>query len=214
VQLLGAEGLEKAWWERRYREGRPSGPGSVGRGRAWKWKVITEYAGGPRSVVDVGCGDLSFWEDRDCPDYTGIDIACNIIAQDRVARPDWVFICANAAEKQSVGGDVVLCLDLLFHIMNTDDFKAILRNLCSYSERWIFVYTWTVNPFTDGPNSEMWRARGKTVTDDRFQYYRPLRDYLPLFNERGFKLVEARCPPWGGIGELFVFKKNRAGSGI
>ena len=199
--------MEKPWWERRYGRGGVSGPGSVGRGRAWKWGVIEEYVPELVSVVDVGCGDLSFWEGRDCETYLGIDIACNIIAENRVKRPGWRFICANARDRQKVKVGVVLCLDLLFHIMNTGDFTAILGNLCHYSGEWIFVYTWSVNPFTDGPNREKWGKLGKTVSDDKFQYYRPLRKYMKIFTSRGFRLVEARFPPWGGIGELFVFRK-------
>ena len=204
--------MEKTWWERRYGRGGVSGPGSVGRGRAWKWSVVEEHVPAVDSVVDVGCGDLSFWEGRDCETYLGIDIACNIIAENRLKRPEWRFICANAGERQRVKERVVFCLDLLFHIMNTGDFAATLENLCQYSEEWIFVYTWSINPFTDGPNKEKWRKLGKTVTDDKFQYYRPLRDYMKIFKSQGFRLVEARIPPWGGIGELFVFRKSELDS--
>lgn len=199
--------VEKAWWERRYGRGGVSGPGSVGRGRAWKWSIIEKHVPILGSVVDVACGDLTFWKGRSCKTYLGIDIACNIIAKNRVKRPAWRFICANAAEKQTAKGRVVLCLDLLFHIMNTEDFTSILGNLCSYSTEWIFIYTWSVNPFTEGPNKEKWRDLGKTVSDDKFQYYRPLREYMDIFESRGFRLVEAVFPPWGGVGELFVFRK-------
>ena len=200
--------MEKPWWERRYGRGGVSGPGSVGRGRAWKWDVITSHIGELDHVVDVGCGDLKFWKGRDCHDYLGIDIACNIIAKNRVKRPRWKFICANAKDRQEkVKGIIVLCLDLLFHIMDTNHFVNILENLCHYSTEWIFIYTWSINPFTHGPNKEKWRKMGKTVTDDKFQYYRPLRRYMGIFKKQGFRLMETRWPPWGGIGEIFVFRK-------
>ena len=204
--------MEKIWWENRYGGGGTSGKGSVGRGRNWKWRMIEEYVSTPDSVVDVGCGDLSFWDGRGCEDYLGIDIACNVITENRLKRPKWRFICANAKDRQKAIGRIVLCLDLLFHIMNTDDFTAILENLCHYSTEWIFIYTWSINPFTDGPNKEKWRKLGKTVTDDKFQYYRPLRDYIEIFMSHGFLLEETRRPPWDGIGELFIFRKSELDS--
>ena len=160
-------------------------------------------------MVDVGCGDLSFWEARHCKSYIGIDIAENIIDENRGKRPEWKFIPANAKDKiEGIKGRVVFSLDLLFHIMNTDDFVKILENLCYYSMEWIYIYTWSINPFLQ----EKWQKLGKTVTDDKFQYYRPLRDYLEIFLSRGFNLEATRWPPWGGIGELFVFRKSELDS--
>ena len=78
--------MEKEWWERRYAEGRTSGKGSIGRGRAWKWSIIDEFTPEIPSLVDVGCGDLSFWEARFSKSYIGIDIAENIIEENRGKR--------------------------------------------------------------------------------------------------------------------------------
>lgn len=65
--------MEKTYWETRYGRGGTSGSGSIGVGRTWKWKVIGEMirSHSPEllesddslsKIIDVGCGDLSFWD--------------------------------------------------------------------------------------------------------------------------------------------------------
>lgn len=75
------------YWENRYRKGGTSGAGSTGEYRKWKWGIIESYVGNVDDVLDVGCGDLSFWEGRDCPKYLGLDISPTIIEKDRQLRP-------------------------------------------------------------------------------------------------------------------------------
>ena len=58
-EFLGSK--EAAYWEIHYHLGGTSGAGSVDKYRAWKWEAITTYLPKVEHVVDVGCGDLSFW---------------------------------------------------------------------------------------------------------------------------------------------------------
>jgi hypothetical protein len=99
----------------------------------------------------VGCGDLSFWERRDCESYSGIDISPTIVARNRKAPPNWRFAAANTAEYvPGLSGKIVLCLDLLFHIMNDDDFKKTLDNMSRYTQDMFFIYTGSQNPLGGG----------------------------------------------------------------
>ena len=72
------------YWEQRYSKGDTSGPGSIGKAREWKWSIIDEEIPLIDSVIDLGCGNLAFWEGR-CPpkDYVGIDISPTIIRKNR-----------------------------------------------------------------------------------------------------------------------------------
>jgi len=54
------------YWERHYSKGGSSGPGSIGNYRSWKWNTILEFENSIDDVIDIGCGDLSFWEGRNC----------------------------------------------------------------------------------------------------------------------------------------------------
>ncbi|GAH58278.1 unnamed protein product, partial [marine sediment metagenome] len=205
---MGLISKEEPFWERRYLKGGTSGLGSVGKTRAWKWSVIDEFIPKIDDVVDVGCGDLSFWGNKTCKQYIGIDISKTVVEDNRLKRPKWTFIHSNAGKYlQDVNGRVVLCLDLLFHIMKEENFVKILNNLCRYSEKWIFVHTWSSNPFMQ-KGSPHYTGKHK-VTDSRFQYFRPLRSWLSIFKKYGFKLVATRrreskdrCTK---LGEMFIF---------
>jgi 2-polyprenyl-3-methyl-5-hydroxy-6-metoxy-1,4-benzoquinol methylase len=207
------------YWEKRYSRGGTSGAGSVGKTREWKWKVIDGVVGPLDSVVDVSCGDLSFWENRDCEKYVGIDISETVISLDRVRRPSWTFVCAPAENKQDVKGKTVFCMDVLFHIMDDDKYDRILSNLVSYSTHWIVVSTWYENPLATnrlrvigalvgqgklGPAVRF--ALSNSTTDFAYQKYRVFENYNQTFEQRGFKLVHTETqPPSQG---LYIFSNK------
>ncbi len=110
--------------------------------------MIDSYVPTLDDVVDVACGDLSFWEGRDCQKYFGLDISPTIINHNRLKRPSWNFRVGNAERLfPDVSGRVVFCFDLLFHVMDNEVFEAILKNIAQYSKEWIFIFTWRKNPF-------------------------------------------------------------------
>jgi 2-polyprenyl-3-methyl-5-hydroxy-6-metoxy-1,4-benzoquinol methylase len=218
---------EKEYWDKRYRLGGTSGAGSVGEYRAWKWNIINEFLPAVDNVIDVGCGDLSFWEGRDCREYTGIDLSSTVVERNRTLRPGWKFIASPAGERiEGLHGQYILCFDMLFHVMEPADYVSILENLCRYSTSHIFVYNWMRNPWT--------RSRTKSavnlfqlisrlhfveagfafksvvfnpVTDGKYQYYRPLENYLHIFTSNGFHLAgKKEC--FDNIGAMYIFKKD------
>lgn len=209
--LLGSK--EAAYWEIHYQVGGTSGAGSIDEYRAWKWETITRYLPEVEHVIDIGCGDLSFWEDRDCQDYTGIDVSSTVIAKNRRLRPRWAFIVAPAEQRiEHLHKDCVFCLDLLFHIMNDNSFRAILNNLCYYSTNYIFIYNWWKNPWTitssqEDPTTNLDSVVPSTYTDGRYQYFRSLDKYLHMFEQNGFQLKDT-LKYTDGVGALYVFKKN------
>jgi 2-polyprenyl-3-methyl-5-hydroxy-6-metoxy-1,4-benzoquinol methylase len=210
-ELLGSK--EAAYWEIRYDLGGTSGAGSVGDSRAWKWEAITKYVSEVEHVVDVGCGDLSFWEGRECQDYTGIDISTTVIAKDRRLRPGWTFIASPGERRvEELHKDCVFCLDLLFHVMEDENFHAILDNLCYYSTNYIFIYNWWRNPWAEaarGRDSGKGSETEATIphTDGKYQYFRALEQHLQVFDNNRFQLVDA--PKYNdGIGALYVLKKR------
>ncbi len=226
------------YWEGRYASGGESGSGSIGRIRDWKWKVIRAYVGHPDEVLDVGCGDLSFWEGRECASYLGIDIAPSVLAEDRGRRPTWAFVATSAAVPLRVRRRIVLCLDLLFHILSDSEYYSILDNLCMYTAEWLFIFTWQRNPFDRllaririaAPRGES-RARRvafllthpvKVVeavfspsrdSDDFYQKFRPLNASFNRLRRAGLNLEGVhQCPHDGGLGALYVFRRMESGA--
>lgn len=176
--------------------------------------------------VGRGLWDLSFWEGRECEDYTGIDISETVIENNIKRRPKWKFICENAGTRiEGLKKDVVFCFDVLFHIMDSKTFIEILQNLCHYSNDYILIHTWSNNPFS---NKNQLKKLGKSIlklkggnvlvslnkimskeksTDGRYQYYRPSKNYLELFRNNEFQLIGTEVNP-NKIGAMYVFRKR------
>ncbi len=196
----------KGFWDQHYRDGRGSGSGSVGVIRAWKWSIINECVlGGGHildDVIDVGCGDLVFWRDTFPAKYTGIDISEYQIEKNML-HPNYKqymkFICAPAEIYISMDkSPVVLCMDVLQHILDDSAFKLIIYNLTQYSSKWIFIHAWTKNP---------WKHQ---VTDGVYQTYRNFNDYTDIIENEGFKLINRYSSDLGEhwVSTLFVFRKE------
>lgn len=204
---------EKRYWDFRYKQGGTSGEGSIGIGRAWKWGIIGEAIRrhSPAllkldstlmpilsKVIDVGCGDLSFWNVETklaifVEDYIGIDISDTIITKNQEQRINGrkFIVSSSHILNQELKAPVVFCMDLLFHIMDDMAFIKTLKNLCHYSEDLIFIHSWKYNSVSDGV----------------YMKYRPLEAYFGIFMERGFTLVEEKLNP-NKIGTLYIFKRS------
>lgn len=208
----------RKYWDERYAAGGTSGAGSIGALRDWKHQIIRSYAGTPASVIDIGCGDLSFWHGNPPVTYTGIDISSVIIARNQRRYPEHRWICAPGSARPPVSAPVVLCLDMLFHILDETEYRRTLETICACSERWIFAYTWYANPIP----ALLWRIRWELLrafrirgmiatffdpsSDQTYETYRPFREYLPIFEAAGFDLV--RFAPYDESGGMYVFRKR------
>lgn len=207
------------YWNNHYGRGGSSGEGSVGPLREWKWNTIKKYVTQIDDVIDVGCGDLSFWGEQTCNTYTGIDVSSVIIDRNGKIRPNWKFICAPAEIHQPVRGKIVFCLDMLFHVLSDEAYRRILANLTNYSTELIFIYTWIKNPFV------LWEMRkylfkvrkfrklflsliGVLKGDNLYQKYRDFSNYLDIFEEKGFEHIATEENAINIFGALYVFKKN------
>jgi len=184
---------ERNLWDTRYRQKGTSGPGSIGENRSWKWKYIDQFVDvSKKSVLDIGCGDLSFWEGRNCESYVGLDFSEFAIERNRTNRPSWTFYCGDASEKHDFSGEVAFCFDVLFHIMSEEKYERILANLAKWTKKRLFIYTWWKSPF------------GSSNTDDKYQYFRSLMKSVDILAP--LKIVNETKHT--EIGALYVFKKQ------
>lgn len=211
---------EHNYWESRYQSGGTSGIGSIGKGKAWKWGIIDHYAPNIQSVVDVGCGDLSFWSGRKCEDYTGIDVSSTILERNKSSHPEWRFILSSSDKfLNGLKRECVFCFDLLFHIIDEDVFVNTLHNICRYSSHYIFVSTWKRNPFSRVGSVRRFLRTGDTnilrylifpaKTDMKYQYFRLLNDYSGIFREHGFCLL-GEHESSNAEDCMYVFEKKQA----
>ena len=114
-------------------------------------------------------------------------------------KSTWNFICSDASKYHTFPpADVVFCHDMLFHIMDDGTYNGILNNLTRYSDKFIFIYTWLVNPLE--PRTD----------DGRYQKYRDFNLYIPIFEKAGFELVKMIPSPkiLDKYGAMWIFKRK------
>ncbi|MBN2259843.1 MAG: class I SAM-dependent methyltransferase [Clostridiales bacterium] len=209
--------FQLAYWEQRYKQGGSSGEGSVDESREWKWNIIDSYLSEVENVIDLGCGDLTFWLGRNCRQYTGIDVSETILNKNKSARPEWNFILSSSDQFiKNMKAPVVFCFDMLFHIMDEKSFIKTIDNACRYSSKYLFIYTWKKNPFSRSFALRRIFKKGNlsfikyvffpSKTDNRYQYFRSIDDHIDILKKNNFQLLNEYEYP-DDIGCMYVLKK-------
>lgn len=146
---IGGALMLRDYWNQRYEKGGGSGHGSVGNERAWKWRIVRQYVRiEDCSVLDIGCGDMSFWGDIQPKAYIGIDYSLVVIERNKITYPDLLFYCEDLVEPRVniCPVDVIFCFDVLFHQPRESDFTAILCYLDSVNATTLFLTNLRVAP--------------------------------------------------------------------
>ncbi|MED3872191.1 class I SAM-dependent methyltransferase [Priestia megaterium] len=142
------------YWEDNYSNGGTSGKGSYGVLAQFKGDVINQFIKGKRihTVIEFGCGDGNQLKYMNYPSYLGMDIS-----------PTSIDICSKMFEKDKTKSfllynpkyfinngyfksDLVVCLDVLYHITNEDDFWKTLDDIFSCKPFYIILYTRVTKP--------------------------------------------------------------------
>lgn len=199
------------YWNEHYRKGGRSGEGSIDESRDWKMGILQNN--GLRydnSVIDVGCGDMEFWQEFAVSDYTGIDISRNIIEKNKVHYPKYKFYCEDSSSPLNIKAQYVTCFDMLFHIMDTTKYIMTLANLVYYTQDKLFVYTWQKNPFDSIKNRLL---IGKPfsrnmVTDGKFQYYRDFNAFSIRYIEPYLELIGIETDNRWPYGAMYIYERK------
>jgi 2-polyprenyl-3-methyl-5-hydroxy-6-metoxy-1,4-benzoquinol methylase len=163
----------KNHFEKNYLNNKGSGKGSVGLVRKYVHKIMQTYLLDYElySFIDFGCGDLALWYKNPPKLYTGLDFAENIQIINRRNHLN-KFITQDLTVPLKINADVVVCYNVLYHIIDEEEFLKILNNLCLSSNSYIFIYTWWLEP---------------KKYDKSFQHFRELKKYFYVFSANGFK---------------------------
>lgn len=196
----------KNYWESHYAHGGSSSNQDIGLSRYLKHRIMLKYSK-MDEVIDIGCGDLTFWEGYNCHDYTGVDISQTIQKKNWHARPWWKFIICNSAIPIPQRANTVICMDLLFHLESELDFILTLENIATYAKEWVFLFNWTHDLLP-------WWMKGlqKLGRHHPPQKYRNLDDYETIFTKAGFtqhstEKIDENCGIW-------IYHRNGAGTQI
>lgn len=130
------------YWERRYRAGGRSGAGSYGRLAAFKAGVINGFVADNAiaDVLDLGCGDGHLLSLLTVPDYVGVDVSPAALASCAERFPDRRFL-PFAALDASIRADLVLSVDVIFHLVEDAVFVSYMHALFAHAKRFVLVYS-------------------------------------------------------------------------
>lgn len=149
---------ERAYWDERYVRGLTSGPGSAGAEAAWKVDQILQACRGReiRSILDLGCGDgaigRAVMAGLPGARYLGVDQAPSAVAHCRALAPEGAVysegdICAPPTAEDGISPlspryDLVLCLDVLFHLQGQARHDAAVATICGLLGQVAVVAAW------------------------------------------------------------------------
>lgn len=132
------------YWENRYSSGRHSGSGSRGRLAQFKADFLNGFIEktGVKSVIDLGCGDGENIGLINFKSYIGYDVSqtavdlCNKKYQHDRAKSFY-----NMSElSEGASADLTISLDVLYHIIEEENFISYLHFLFSCSDRFVIIY--------------------------------------------------------------------------
>ena len=136
------------YWNKRYKKGKRSG---TRKAHEWVHQQIEKYLDLEEcEVLDVGCGDLHFWK-RPMPErYRGIDFSEEIVNQMKRIGGDR-FVLADITDPHLIDyiepADVVLCMNVLYHQMTEEDYRATLINLNRLTKSILFLTDFSFEPW-------------------------------------------------------------------
>lgn len=139
-----------AFWERKYRRGETSGPGSYGPLGAGKAEFLNAFVreNSICSVIEFGCGDGHQLSLADYPCYIGLDVSVTAIrlcaarfAADRTKsffRYDGACFVDRA---RIFAADLAISLDVIYHLVEDAVFETYLTHLFAAAGRFVLIYS-------------------------------------------------------------------------
>lgn len=140
----------KDYWNERYRSGGNSGVGSYDKLASYKASFLNHFIeeNKIKTVIDFGCGDGAQMSLIHCDSYLGLDVsreAINKCSQLVAGDLSKNFIIYDPKEfnndDKRVSSDLVICLDVLYHITDDEDYYKTLSDIFSISTSWVILYT-------------------------------------------------------------------------
>ncbi|MDU0201118.1 methyltransferase domain-containing protein [Paenibacillus sp. MAH-36] len=137
------------FWDQNYRLGGDSGSGSYGLLAEFKSQIINDLIQkhAISTVIEFGCGDGNQLQTMNYPQYLGLDVAlssinlCKEIYKDDSSKSFMLYKPGYLINRGFFRADLVVCLDVLYHITDEEDFCTTLNDLFQCSSRWVVLYT-------------------------------------------------------------------------
>lgn len=142
------------YWERRYQAGGHSGSGSYGDLAIFKAEILNEFVQRHEihSVIEHGCGDGNQVQLAEYPSYLGFDVSRSALRHcQRLFASDRSKEFRHLDEYDGEQADLVLSLDVIYHLVEDDVFHAHMSRLFDSALRFVIIYSSnTEEPYREG----------------------------------------------------------------
>jgi hypothetical protein len=136
----------EAYWEKRYKSNDNSGPGSYGRLAKFKAEILNAFVKQNKvlQVVEYGSGDGNQLKLAEYPSYIGIDVSqtalelCKEKFGDDSTKKFLLFTLENS---NTVKGELVLSLDVIYHLVEDEVFENYMKALFNSSTKYVIIYS-------------------------------------------------------------------------
>lgn len=198
----------QTYWETRYVRGGNSGAGSYAQLAEFKAEVLNRLVAQHhiRSVIEFGCGDGNQLSLAHYPTYLGIDISDTAIA---LCRSRFHQVTSmrflHATEYSGQTADLVISLDVIYHLVEDKLYSPYLAQLFSTSEKLVVLYCSNLAP----DEAERCNATAPPHVRHR-SITRDIADNFPLW--RLVEHIPNRYPyDWnthdGSLSDFFIYRK-------
>ncbi len=133
------------YWEGRYKEGGNSGAGSYNRLATFKADYLNEFVRneGIRTVIEFGSGDGAQVTLSNYESYVGVDVSETAVevARNRCRHMPNVRFIHTTEYRPEMKADLVLSLDVIYHLVEDEVFERYMHSLFDASERFVIIYS-------------------------------------------------------------------------
>ena len=190
----------KKYWDDRYNRGGTSGDGSYGILADFKAGVINKYLkdNNINSVIEFGCGDGNQLGLIDYKDYLGVDISSEAVKRCRKKyrgekNKKFSIYKPGAKSLKNLSCDLVVCLDVLYHIIDENDFINTLNDIFTISAKHIIVYTILEKP---------------KIQLSEHLIFRDIEEYKQIYKEYDIKEIIKQKYKEESMADFVIFEKK------
>jgi SAM-dependent methyltransferase len=190
------------YWEKRYAKGGHSGAGSYNEIAAFKTKTINAFIKDYdiKKILDYGCGDGAQCEGIEVNEYLGTDVSrtsiniCEKKYENDPTRNFIVFNKNNLPKIEAYKADLVLSLDVIYHLIEDKVFKKYMKNLFRFAEKYVIIFS--------------------TNHDERMNVHHKNRNFTKYIDEhfKEWKLLSFIENPFKGkdsMADFYIYEKSK-----
>lgn len=148
------------YWINRYILGGNSGAGSSGKFAKFKAEVINNFVSknGIKTIIEFGCGDGYQLQLAKYPEYSGYDVSPEAISicESLFKADDSKTFKLMSEYSSNVKAELTLSLDVIYHLVEDDNFALYMKRLFESSEKYVIIYSSNTfeNPQIKAPHVE------------------------------------------------------------